>query len=716
MALDFGTAQEVDFILKTYTGKDQYMLYMQNQYKDSLYGMDLDMADYVINNQQERNLPVGRSIQVSENFAKSRKNRDNLDFLPTTIFVQSIVGESNTVVAVMAKYRQFMPDIYMLIPKKDIVNNDLPTTVLAKVFTGTTQTVKQKNGFEYTKRDIQQEMKFVKIDFAKYDKLSQKLFDEGKGNGKYAVKLMDHQKEAIKFMVTSKRCILADGCGLGKTVSTIVSAMECKFKKILIICPASVKSTWKRELSTYNDPDDIAIVKGKNWKESKWTIINYDILKNFYTVAEEIKYIEEKDLDKKTMKVTKERHIDWKVAPEFDEQGQLIEGTGIPKMKQSRDKRLIEKALKESQLYQSNFDLVIIDECHRLSNSTSQMCKIVQDLLKHLKPEGIFAISGTPMTNRPMNYYNILKLIDHPLASNWQKFVERYCDGQFVPRKGEWHKWLPLYEKQIGMSWNLMKKEERDNFRKWLPRYASGFWNTGGASNLDELREFTSDCYIRRLNTEIKGMVKKRVLVKDYDMTEKQEKEYAKVWEKYVKKCKELGIDVNDENKQLTEGIKLRQFLSNEMLSHTIDLAEEQIENGDKVLILCNFDDEIDGLKEHFDKAKIKSVVYNGKMTTKQKDESERAFMQDPDVKVFLGNIMSCGVGLTLTASHTAIFNSFSWLVADNDQSEDRVFRLTQKEDVTIYYQLFNDSYLVDMWNKVQDKKKVINATIVKNG
>lgn len=716
MALDFIRASEANEILSKYKGSDSYMLYMRDLCeKNRIAEITEEMYDYVINNVTMRCVKVNKVISVSDSFAERRKNRDKLDFLPTKIYINTIVGESNSIVACMAKYRQFMTEIYMLIPKKEIISTDMPTTIKSCFYEKVTSTKYLKSGKKKEETSVLKRADFVKIDFDKYDKLSKERFDKGIGNGRYAVTLLPHQKEAIKFMVGNKKCILADGCGLGKTISTIVSALECNFQKVLIICPASIKSTWKRELTTYVNEEEISIVKGRNWNESRFTIINYDILKNFYTLAEEIKYIEENVISEDGT-IVKKKSIDWKVKPKVDEDGHVIEA-GIPKMKQSRNTALIEQALKNSQLYQSEFDLVIIDECHRLSNNTSKMCKIVQDLLKHLKPQGIFAISGTPMTNRPMNMYNILKLIGHPITNNWQNYVERYCEGTMIPFKGEWSKWLPSYLKQCGKSeWNDLSKSEKDNFRSYLAKWGRVVWKTNGASNLDELRELTKDCYIRRINTEIEGMVKKEIIVKEYDLNDKQIEEYNKVWEKYVKKCRDLGISVHDENRQLTEGIKLRQFLSKEMLNKTIELAEYHIENGSKVLLLCNYDEELYELHKYFSKKKIGSVIYNGKMTAEEKDKSEKALMLDDNVKVFIGNITACGVGLTLTASNIAIFNSFSWLPSDNQQAMDRVFRITQTEDVKVYFQLYNDTYLTEMWDKVTNKEKIINQVVVKRG
>ena len=59
---------------------------------------------------------------------------------------------------------------------------------------------------------------------------------------------LEHQKEAIQKLVENKKFILADDMGLGKTTSTIIAALEAGAKKVLIICPATLKINWKREI------------------------------------------------------------------------------------------------------------------------------------------------------------------------------------------------------------------------------------------------------------------------------------------------------------------------------------------------------------------------------------------------------------------------------------------------------------------------------------
>ena len=92
----------------------------------------------------------------------------------------------------------------------------------------------------------------------------------------------DHQKIAIKKLLENKKFILADDMGLGKTTSTIIATLETKAKKILIICPASLKINWEREIQLYSKRSTY-VCEGKNFsQDSDFVIMNYDIIKNFH--------------------------------------------------------------------------------------------------------------------------------------------------------------------------------------------------------------------------------------------------------------------------------------------------------------------------------------------------------------------------------------------------------------------------------------------------
>ena len=86
--------------------------------------------------------------------------------------------------------------------------------------------------------------------------------------------------------------------------------------------------------------------------------------------------------------------------------------------------------------------------------------------------------------------------------------------------------------------------------------------------------------------------------------------------------------------------------------------------------------------------------------------------MTNPLKKVFIGNIVSAGVGLTLTSANIVVLNSFSWRDDENNQFIDRVYRIGQKKDVEVYFQFFENTYIEDMWKKVLRKRYIQEAVI----
>jgi SNF2 family DNA or RNA helicase len=203
-------------------------------------------------------------------------------------------------------------------------------------------------------------------------------------------------------------------------------------------------------------------------------------------------------------------------------------------------------------------------------------------------------------------------------------------------------------------------------------------------------------------------MVMKRIHEVSYKLNEQQKNEYYRLWEEYERQKMEENPE-SELNKELIEGGIYRRYLSNQMVPNTIALTEEFISHGEKVVIACCYDEELYTLQEYFGD---KCVIYNGKMNSKEKDAAQNAFMTDKDIKVFIGNLQSAGVGISLVVSTKLIFNSFSYSNADNKQMEDRVHRLNQKNDVDIYYQFFDDTQNEKMWNIVLKKDDIFKTVI----
>lgn len=450
------------------------------------------------------------------------------------------------------------------------------------------------------------------------------------------------------------------------TLSSIVSAVETKSDKTLIITTASLKNNWVRELKQYVNENEISVISGKKFDDSgRFVIINYDIMSKYHIVPEEVA------TEKKLVKQFDGTYT-YVDEPIFRK---TSSGKLVPKMVKSRKKEVIEKALSESPLFKNKYNCVIIDEAHKLSNNKSLRYKSIDDFLKRQKPNYVFLLSGTPLTNRPLNFYHVLKLIDAEVTQNYNYFIQRYCNSRKITLKD-------------GRTIRI---------------------NTG-YSNLEELRFRTEKCYLRRVPDDIEGFPEKTINVINYDLTEKQKVEYDKLWDDYLyEKIQEGKYDVS-EYRDLVERSLLRHFVAKEMTENTINVVDDIIDDeNEKVIIITTTDKEIEIFKEKY---KGKCVVYNGKMSEKQKDESVDKFMNDKKIQVFIGNIIACSVGLTLTSAKTLIFNSCSYVPADNWQAEDRICRLGQKNKCLVIYQFYDDKISQDLLNKIEEKRHIIKSTI----
>jgi len=90
----------------------------------------------------------------------------------------------------------------------------------------------------------------------------------------------------------------------------------------------------------------------------------------------------------------------------------------------------------------------------------------------------------------------------------------------------------------------------------------------------------------------------------------------------------------------------------------------------------------IDQLKERFPS----SVVIDGRVVGRKRDETVRKFQSNRRVNLLLGNWKAAGVGITLHAASNAAALDFPWSPGDLLQGEDRIHRIGQKKKVVIHY------------------------------
>src|SRR5690606_30598365 len=107
------------------------------------------------------------------------------------------------------------------------------------------------------------------------------------------------------------------------------------------------------------------------------------------------------------------------------------------------------------------------------------------------------------------------------------------------------------------------------------------------------------------------------------------------------------------------------------------------IEAGKKVVVFCRFLQEIRDLADWCEKKKIGYRVIDGSVSQEDRGKAVSDFQGDPETKVFIAQISTAGLGITLTAADTAIFYSTTFSYADYEQARARLHRIGQRNAVT---------------------------------
>ena len=215
---------------------------------------------------------------------------------------------------------------------------------------------------------------------------------------------MPFQRAGIAYAMKREGALIGDEMGLGKTIQAIgVVNATPDARRILVVCPASLRLNWQRELQKWLVADlTVGVAQGKNWPETDVVVINYDILK---------------------------RH----------------------------------KATLDAEVW----DILIVDECHYLKNPKTQRTKAVlgawnedpRKVVKAIAAKRRLFLTGTPIVNRPIELWPLLRSLDPDnLGRYWKGYVKRYCAGyQDVVRTRHGTKTIW----QVGGASNLEELQDR---------------------------------------------------------------------------------------------------------------------------------------------------------------------------------------------------------------------------------------------------------------
>jgi superfamily II DNA or RNA helicase len=494
------------------------------------------------------------------------------------------------------------------------------------------------------------------------------------------------------------------------TAQSIVAALASGYKNILVVTLASLKLNWRREIENYRNT--VKIISGSEWDETKttFTIINYEILKNFVV-----------------------------------------------------SKKAKNKQVSTNHLLKQQFDCIILDEIHRAKNPQSIQSNCINLICSQSSVKKVIGLSGTPF-ERNIDFYNICRTInrnvtDVVLANGWiqdvienhREYALRYCNAyeqvldnpktkrekaeilellsdevkkfsrvkgvlnviqQHGVRIGKIKDWqigvdgVPVLATNLTVKdcqW-LLKQGFEDRRKKVIVLGRKVGDVKIENSNTEELYLRIRHTQIIRKKTDILEYFPSKIIFPLYfELSANEKLEYRELWEEYLAEKNMNGGNLTQEDLQkISQSVKMRQFLAQLKCSHTCNFVENKIEEGLKVIIFTHFKEEYEYFVKYFGKL---SVGIHATMAAEKKQSLIDKFQTDENIKVIVGNIRTLGTGHNITKGDVAIINSPDWNSGEHEQAEGRSWRIGRTEDVTVYYCLFENTHEEEVFERSKQKK-----------
>ncbi len=335
----------------------------------------------------------------------------------------------------------------------------------------------------------------------------------------------------------------------------------------------------------------------------------------------------------------------------------------------------------EANLLQYDADLIIADEGHKLKENRSRQSKGMHELGDRARYK--LLLTGTVITNKEIDVYSQYRFLDSRIfGKSFYTFRNRYFTME-----------------GYGFHTPIFRKPMMDEFLKRMHCIA---YRVTKDECLD-LPEFREE--VRRIELEPKAMKKYKELERDsFTELKKTEVTAPNILTKLLRLSQLTGGHLTDDEHH-TEAV------SKAKLSALEDIIDTAMDEGQKLVVMARFTAELDDIESLLKKKGIRYSVVRGGV--KDRDEEVRRFQNDPECKVFVGQIAAAGLGITLTAAHTMVFYSLSYSMSDFDQAKARIHRVGQKQDCQYIYLIakgtVDTKVLRSLRNKVNLAKTLVD-------
>lgn len=293
-------------------------------------------------------------------------------------------------------------------------------------------------------------------------------------------------------------------------------------------------------------------------------------------------------------------------------------------------------------------DIIVCDESSKIKTPSTSQSKALHRLGKQSRYNMI--LTGTPITGSPLDIFSQYKFLDESIfGGSFYLFRNRYAVmGGYQNRMVIGYRHMDELVSKVHDIAYRIKIEDAVELPPFIDQTRTITLEPKAQSIYRALEQ---DCYAELSNCEVTA---RNVLT--------QLLRLAQCTGGFIKG------DITAEATQVS-GAKLDALE---------DIVDTCLEEEKKVVVFARFVPEIEAIAAMLKRKKIGySLIYGA---TTDRAEQVKQFQEDPNIKVFIGQLQTTGMGLTLTASSVAVFYSLDFSYANYEQSRARIHRIGQKQ------------------------------------
>lgn len=302
----------------------------------------------------------------------------------------------------------------------------------------------------------------------------------------------------------------------------------------------------------------------------------------------------------------------------------------------------------ESEITKWKPDLIVCDESSKIKTPSASQSKALHRLGRQSKYNII--LTGTPITGSPLDIFSQYKFLDDSIfGTSFYLFRNRYAIlGGYQNRMIVGYRHLDeLVEKVHSIAFRIKIEDAVD-----LPPFIDKTQIVPLEPPAQSIyRMIEKDCYAELAGGEVTA---------------------RNVLTQLLRLAQCTGGFIRDDIKGEAQQV------SGAKLDALEDIIDTCLDEEKKVVVFARFVPEIEAIAAMLKKKKIGYALIYG-ATTDRADQVKK-FQEDPKVKVFIGQLQTTGMGLTLTAANVAVFYSLDFSYANYEQSRARIHRIGQKQ------------------------------------